>query len=182
MTVPHDDNTELRPVPGYPTYFADREGGIWSNRRRGPRGDGPPRIGTLFRLKEQKRRYCSVQLYDEQGKPTYLSVHRLILLAFVGPPPDDCTQTRHLNRNTHDNRLENLAWGRPLENSADQASHGTQVRGERVGSARLTAEKVREIRRLLAEGWEQRPVARQFGISQAVVSCIHRRITWSHVV
>jgi hypothetical protein len=182
MTVPRDDTTELRPIPGYPTYFADREGGIWSNRRRGPRGDGPLRVGPVFRLKEQKRRYCSVRLYDEQGEATYLSVHRLILLAFVGPPPAACTQTRHLNRNTHDNRLANLAWGTPVENADDQVAHGTRIRGSRVGTAVLVDETVREIRRLLADGWEQRPVARKFGISQAMVSRIFRREAWAHIV
>lgn len=180
MTVDHSRES-LLPIPGYPTYFADRQGGIWSSRRRGPRDTGSLRIGPLFRLKEQKRRYCSVRLYDEIGKGTYLSVHRLVLLTFVGPPPDGCTQTRHLNGNAHDNRLENLAWGTPLENSVDQAEHGTQVRGERTASARLTAEKVREIRRLLAEGCEQQPVAKRMGISQAMVSRIALRKAWAHV-
>jgi hypothetical protein len=53
-------------------------------------------------------------------------------------------QCRHLDGNRSNNRLDNLAWGTPLENGADKARHGT-AKGERNGRAKLTAAKVRRI-------------------------------------
>lgn len=42
-------------------------------------------------------------------------VHRLIAMAFI-PNPDDKPQIDHINRDTLDNRLENLRWVTPKEN------------------------------------------------------------------
>jgi hypothetical protein len=49
-------------------------------------------------------------------------VHRLILETFVGPRPPG-KQCRHLNGDSLDNRLENLAWGTFHENFADRLAH-----------------------------------------------------------
>ena len=58
--------------------------------------------------------------------------------------------------------------------------HETQVRGERHGRARLTADQVLAIRDL--DGTMlQRDIARLFGIGQMTVSCIVRRVTWAHL-
>lgn len=46
-------------------------------------------------------------------------VHKLVLLAFVGPCPEGL-QVRHLNGIPDDNRLENLTYGTPAENMADR--------------------------------------------------------------
>ncbi len=48
--------------------------------------------------------------------------------------------------------------------------------------SRLSDEKVREIRRLLAEGRIQREVGEQFGVTQPTIGRIARREAWSHVV
>jgi hypothetical protein len=54
-------------------------------------------------------------------------VHREVLKAFVGPPPEGRGVGRHLNDVSEDNRLENLAWGSPKENGGD-ASRNYQLR------------------------------------------------------
>lgn len=50
-----------------------------------------------------------------------MRVHRLVLAAFVGPSP---MLGRHLDGNPKNNRLDNLRYGTPLENSADRIIHG----------------------------------------------------------
>lgn len=50
-------------------------------------------------------------------------VHQLVLEAFVGPRPAGAG-TRHLNGIPNDNRLENLTWGTPSENTRDMVTHG----------------------------------------------------------
>jgi hypothetical protein len=56
------------------------------------------------------------------------------------------------------------------------------ARGERSGTAKLTADMVREIRRLLADGVTQTEIERRLGIDQTTVSQIARRKTWGHVI
>jgi len=52
-------------------------------------------------------------------------VHKLVLLAFVGPCPEGL-QVRHRNGIPDDNRLENLVYGTPEENMRDRDEvHGT---------------------------------------------------------
>lgn len=54
-------------------------------------------------------------------------------------------------------------------------------RGEDAGAARLTADTVREIRKLYAEGARQVDLAARFGITQTHVSWLVRRKSWAHV-
>lgn len=51
-------------------------------------------------------------------------VHRLVLLAFVGPAPKGMVCC-HLNGDGTDNRLENLRWDTPSNNQRDSMLHGT---------------------------------------------------------
>lgn len=58
------------------------------------------------------------------GKVTQLAVHRLVLLAFTGPQPDD-TEACHWNGVPTDNRVANLRWDTRSANAADAIRHGT---------------------------------------------------------
>jgi hypothetical protein len=62
--------------------------------------------------------------FKVQGKTVTYPVHRLVLLAFMGPCPKGM-RCRHLNGVRNDNRIENLCWNtrwKELEKLADQ--HG----------------------------------------------------------
>lgn len=54
-----------------------------------------------------------------------VTVHKCVLTAFVGPRPTPKHQAAHGNGISIDNRVENLRWATPLENSADKYVHGT---------------------------------------------------------
>ena len=56
-----------------------------------------------------------------------------------------------------------------------------RARGDRNGSAELTAEAVREIRRRCEAGEMQTSLARAFGVSDATVSNVTLRKIWKHV-
>jgi hypothetical protein len=59
---------------------------------------------------------------------------------------------------------------------------GPQRRGANNGSAKLTEDKVREIRALYATGYHsQQSIADRFGVWQTVISAIIRKTKWGHI-
>lgn len=83
--------------------------------------------------------------------------------------------------------IRHLYLGDQARNCRDIAEHGNRkgistVRGEHVGTSRLTADDVREIRRIYAEGGtRQVDIGNRFGIDQTAVSSIVLRKSWKHV-
>ena len=59
-------------------------------------------------IKTKKCEYYSVMLYGE-NKAKRCTVHRLVALAFI-PNPNKYPCIDHINRNSKDNRVENLRW------------------------------------------------------------------------
>lgn len=72
-------------------------------------------------------------------------IHRLVLLAFVGPCPPGM-ECCHIDGNPINNRLSNLRWGTRRENMEDRVRHGCDNGGIRNGMSRLTVADVVEIR------------------------------------
>lgn len=71
-----------------------------------------------------KKGYPLVSLSRDGVSQKFL-VHRLVMLAFVGPCPDGL-MVRHLNGDPADARWpENLLYGTAIENAADKKLHGT---------------------------------------------------------
>ena len=99
--------------------------------------------------------------------------------AFVGPCPPGMEVRHFPDRDPTNNRLDNLQYGTRQENMEDRTIHGTDNRGERSGRAKLTEEKVRQIRQLCAEKkYLQTEIAKMFEVSVRTISNIHRRVNW----
>lgn len=72
--------------------------------------------------------HLSVHLgYD--NKKISVSVHRLVLEAFVGERPDGM-ECCHNNGVANDNRLENLRWDTHENNNKDRKLHGKYLKGK----------------------------------------------------
>lgn len=112
---------------------------------------------------------------QRDGVTTPRYVHDLVLEAFVGPAPAG-HECRHLDGDSENNRLDNLAWGTRLENAQDKMRHGTVRRGETHGSTKLPDSVVVEIRRRLSLGEKQAYIAAVCGTSQGHVSRINRGV------
>lgn len=61
-------------------------------------------------------------------------VHRLVGAAFLGPLSEGM-ETRHLDGNRLNSRLDNLRYGTRSENRYDQIAHGTHTFGSRTHCA-----------------------------------------------
>lgn len=171
------DHNRMRPVPGYPGYYATDQGYILSIGR----GYMCPKTERLHKGYLHVQRSRSIAGHKRMDK---VPVHQLVLLAFVGPKPTPRHQTRHLNGNPLDNRPSNLVWGTASENMQDQVRHGTAVairRGDKHPAAKLSERLVRDILSLLADGRTTTSVAFDYGVTQGCISGIKRGITWSHL-
>jgi hypothetical protein len=106
-------------------------------------------------------------------------VHRLVCAEVTGPPPTLKHQAAHeCGKGTSGCVTKrHLFWKTSKENSADRITHGTQSRGERTGTSKLTEGQVKEIVSL--KGKElQREVAKRFKVSRGNISKIQNKTTW----
>jgi hypothetical protein len=115
--------------------------------------------------------------------------HRVVYELVNGPIPEG--EGYHGTCVCHkcDNRKcvnpDHLFLGSNADNVRDMKSKGRGVtpklKGEAHGCAKLTADQVREIRRLRAEGLTQQAIADRFGIGQPLVSRIVNGKCWAHL-
>jgi hypothetical protein len=89
-------------IPSAPGYCVSNTG-----RVRGPRGD--------LSTPATKRGYSTCSL-RAGGKKITTTVQRLVLEAFVGPPPTPAHEANHKNGKKQDNRPINLEWVTRQEN------------------------------------------------------------------
>ncbi len=74
-------------------------------------------------------KYLSARLYSNKDKKTF-QVHRLVANAFI-KNPFGLKQVDHMNRNTKDNRAENLRWVSQSENQYNSTrNHLIEYKGE----------------------------------------------------
>ncbi len=150
--------------------------------RRDGRRIKPGMVSICLRSKKDSgKAYPCVALNDGTGQRTS-SVHRLVLLAFVGPCPRKDMQGCHNNGKREDNRLINLRWDTPSGNQLDRNVHGTRNApvGEHHPNAKLTARDVSDIFSLRESGLSQYKIASVMGICQPHVSDILNGKRWNN--
>lgn len=136
---------EWRPIPGYEgRYEVSDHGrvrslGFYMNNARGTKTWKPGRVRKPGR---HRQGYRMVSLFDGRGGRWTVKIPKLVLLAFVGPPPPGKADVLHEDDvPTHDH-LNNLRWGDQSENSHDAIRNGVHpwVVQERCKRGHLLAE------------------------------------------
>lgn len=154
-----------RRIPDYPDYLVSSLGRIAGHR-------------GLLKPFPLLNGYLRVNLYAGR-KARQLSVSRLVLLAFKGPPGSGM-EAAHLNGKRQDNRVSNLSWTCRQENEAHKIFHGTLYFGERHPRALINACLVRRIRKL-SDHHCPKDISSTLGISVHIVKDVLRGRTWGHV-
>jgi hypothetical protein len=176
------DDVEYREIPGFTAYLAGSDGTVFSCLREVRSGKKWVRGDSWRRLKGCSGHggYPNVCVKSDEGKQVTLPVHRLILLAFRGPLQIGMV-TRHLNGVPTDNRLSNLCYGTYADNAVDRDEHGTTCRGENSHKSKLTADQVKEIRRLRKSGISSPLIGRMFSVSRSTIRRAVNGESWSSV-
>lgn len=113
--------------------------------------------------------------------------HRLAYMRAIGPIPGGteichrcdnrkCVRPEHLFAGTRSDNMRDASAKRRLRQQVRPES----CRGERNPAAKLSVASVAEIRRCLANGERQQPIANRYGVSLATVSNIATGRTWAN--
>ena len=123
------ENTKY--LKDYADYAVDTEGNVWSFKNKKAKILSPG-------WKKKNHGYRTVLLTDIRGKKKNFLVHRLVAITFI--PTDDITmEVNHRNRNSSDNRLENLEWVTKKKN----IEHNSIVNGFSLDSFIIS--KIKEV-------------------------------------
>lgn len=131
-----------------------------------------------------------VQVYDKgryrkvcmrkNRKQLFKMVHILVASAFIGKRPADY-EINHKDGNKSNNSVDNLEYVTRKENKEHAKRLGLYASGTEVNTAKLTEEKVKEIRSKFPS-ISQGKLSKIYGINQAHISRIIRRQAWAAVL
>ena len=160
---------EFKDIPGYEgLYKVSNTGSVYSilgNRKLNgsDKGDGYNRV-TL----------------TKEGQIKRFNVHRLVMLAFIGPSD---LQVNHIDGNKSNNCLDNLQYVSKSENMLHAYKTGLNVglKGEDNAASKLTKKQVIEIKQLLKEGNSQSSIAKKYNVCQTNISKIFLGKIWNNV-
>ena len=145
---------EIKEIPFLKGYFCSSNGEVFLGQKK-----------MSTRSGGYKNRYTRVQI-----KRKDYFVHRLVLQTFVGPNPVGF-QACHNNGNSKDNRLSNLRWDSPKNNSQDKIKHGTSGKGQNNSMSKISNSSATSIitcYQILSSNY----LKEYFGISAATVTGI----------
>ena len=158
-----------RPVPGYAGYEVSDCGKVRSYYAlRDPTAqiqDGPQRIMTVY---QKKTGYLYVWLYRNRKKHR-CSIHRLVMLVFVGPCPKG-REVCHNDGDKTNNHINNLRYDTHLANMRDfiRSGHRPGTKGK------LSDTQVKWMRNARANGATFSDLGKQFQMDDGWIADICR--------
>lgn len=126
--------------------------------------------GRLLKPIPKNNGYLCVNLYQNQVMKQNL-VHRLVMLAFVGPSE---LQVNHRDGDKTNNNLANLEYVTPQQNLI----HAVRTR---LIPTKLSVSDVQAIKQRHAQKESVQALARRFDVDPKSIRDIVNRIWWKHV-
>lgn len=167
------ENEEWRDVPGFEgKYQVSNAGRVRSVERIIQAPTGPQRWpGKLLKPFVDSTGYLYVNLAKggAGGGAKKSLLHRLVLIAFKGDPPEGM-EACHNDGDRTNAMLGNLRWDTRPNNAGDRRRHGTHR-----ASAKLTMQQVAEIR--LSVGPSHK-VAEKYGVASSTIRAIRIGQNW----
>lgn len=179
---------EWREVPGYEGFYEVSNTGrvrsldrITHQIRNGkvlPR----KRKGKMLSLVVYSTGYENVRLCGADRVQTTLGVHRVVAQSFI-PNPDNKRFVNHIDGNPRNNRLDNLEWTTPLENTRHAISIGlVNNKGISNPAAKYPEHKIAFAKALAGlRLWSDRLVGEYLGMPREVVKDARSGRNWRSV-
>ncbi len=173
--------TRWEPVPGFDNmYWVSNYGEVKSYRYWKPRGVASKGKAFPVKLKASADGYLYASFF-KNGKSYSVSVGKLVLTIFQGPPSDERIWACHNDGDPSNNYIGNLRWGTNSENQMDRVGHGTSNRGAANGRSKFCEEDIHRIRHRLKAGHSQTDIALDYGVAPSAICNIKRKRNWGHL-
>lgn len=126
--------------------------------------------------------YPEVSISDNNKKIKNYPIHRLVAETFI-PNPENKPQVNHIDGDKTNNRVNNLEWVTPKENTQHALAEKllNPPVGERCGSSKYKESQVLEAIKLLSEGKSNIDVSRLTGVDTRAVSSIRNKKRWNYL-
>ena len=115
MTVEFEPqaNEVFVPIRGFENYLISNQGRCWNTRTKRfvgcDDGNGYIKVG-----------------FQKDGRTQNFKIHRLVMLHFGPPQPEDKREVDHIDRDKSNNRIENLRWVNSSENAKNRGKYKLQ--------------------------------------------------------
>ncbi len=175
------------PVVGYEgLYEVSSAGRVRSLDRTVPIRNGSRRLAgrvlkfSAKRAGHNKEHLCFTVSLLRNAERWQAPVHRLVAQAFL-PNPAGLPVVRHLDGDSTNNALSNLAWGTHQDNSDDAVAIGATPRGERFWNARLTEDAARIIKQTPPSQTAAKELGERFGVHYMTIRSVWQGKSWTWI-
>ena len=138
-------------------------------------------------LKKERNGYIRVSLMKKEGGTKYISLHRLIMLAFNPIEGMDKLQVNHIDGNKENNKLYNLEWVTAKQNIQHAwkagLSSSKNINGEKTNFNHYSEQDaIKVINLLLTNQYTDKEISNITGFPvRSFIAKIRRKETWRYL-